>query len=189
MLAYTEVIVTVKDDFEFVLSLVENFFEQEEVQNKFNLINQHEFTGWEIWFQIEFASFLQQHKNVSEIIREFGYSIDKRMSGYQKRMYIDFLIRKKRSSRSSYIALEIKQNQSAASCVKGMMADIQKIWKLKQSENDLRSMWCLGIYPTVTNEKIAEVIDKYSEAVGIDLPDRLIATKNISNTSFSFTLL
>lgn len=70
-----------------------------------------------------------------------------------------------------------------------MMSDIQKIWKLKQSENDLRSMWCLGIYPTVTNEKINEVIAKQSEAVGVDLPEKFIITKNIPNTSFSFTLL
>ncbi|MBA5760846.1 hypothetical protein H2O73_00710 [Vibrio sp. 404] len=178
-----------KGDFEFVLSLAEGFFEQEEVQKKFNLIKQHEFTGWEIWFQIEFASFLQQHEEVSETIREFGYSIDKRMSGHQERMYIDFLIRKKRSSRSSYIALEFKQNQSASSCVKGMMGDIQKIWKLKQSEDDLRSMWCLGIYPTATGKNVPEIISKQSELVGVELPDNLISTKEIPNTSFSFTLL
>lgn len=99
-----------KDDFEFVLNLTERFLEQEEVQNKFNLINQHEFTGWEIWFQIEFANFLQQHEDVSEIIREFGYSIDKRMSGHQKRMYIDFLIRKRGAL--VVVLLRLKSNRT-----------------------------------------------------------------------------
>ncbi|HDY7832572.1 TPA: hypothetical protein RQK25_004485 [Vibrio vulnificus] len=178
-----------KGDFEFVFGLAEEFFEQDEVQKKFKLINEHEFTGWEIWFQIEFASFLQQHDAVAEIIREFGYSIDRRMRGSQTRMHIDFLIRKIRSSRSSYIALEIKQNQSASSCVKGMMNDIQKIWKVKRSEDDLRSMWCLGIYPTVEDEKISQVIDKQSELAGVELPKNLIQTKKVPNTSFSFTLL
>jgi hypothetical protein len=178
-----------KGDFEFVLDLAEKFFVQDEVQKKFKLINEYEFTGWEIWFQIEFASFLQQHDAVSEIIREFGYSIDKRMRGSQTRMHIDFLIRKKRSSRSSYITLEVKQNQNASSCVKGMMNDIQKIWKLKKSEDDLRSMWCLGIYPTVEDENITQIIDKQSKLVGVELPKHLIQTKKIPNTSFSFTLL
>lgn len=178
-----------KNDFEFVLNLAEEFFGQDEVQSKFKLINEYEFSGWEIWFQIEFASFLQQHDAVAEIIREFGYSIDKRMRGNQSKMYIDFLIRKKRASRSSYIAIEIKQNQSASSCVKGMMSDIQKIWKVKRSEDDLRSMWCLGIYPTVDDEKIMQIIEKQSELVGVDLPEHLIKTKKVPSTNFSFTLL
>lgn len=178
-----------KGDFEFVLGLAEEFFEQSEIQKKFNLIKEREFTGWEIWFQIEFAAFLQEHSEVSEIIREFGYSIDRRMSGHQKTMYIDFLLRKRRSSRSSYIALEIKQNQSVSSCVKGMMADIQKVWKLKQSENDLRSMWCLGIYPTTDDEKISQVISTQMEAADIELPQNLIVTKEVPNTGYSFTLL
>lgn len=178
-----------KGDFEFLLDLVEEFFEQDEVQKKFKLIDQHEFTGWEVWFQIEFASFLQEHDKVAEIIREYGYSIDKRMRGSQTRMHIDFLIRKKHSSRNSYIALEVKQNQRASSCVKGMMNDIQKIWKLKRSEDDLRSMWCLGIYPTIEDEKISQLIDKQSDLAGVELPQNLIQTKKVPNTNFSFTLL
>ncbi|KNC68089.1 hypothetical protein [Pseudoalteromonas ardens] len=178
-----------KGDFEFLLGLVEEFFGQDEIQNKLNLLNQYEFTGWEIWFQVEFASFLLQHDAVAEMIREYPYSADRRMRGSQTRMHIDFLIRKKRSLRGSYIALEVKQNQSASSCVKGMMNDIHKVWKVKRSEDDLRSMWCLGIYPTVDDEKISQVIDKQSEAAGIELPEHLIQTKQVPNTCFSFTLL
>lgn len=178
-----------KEDFNFVLNLADEFFAQKEVQKKFQLINEHDITGWEIWFQIEFTNFLNKHRDVSEIIREQGYTIDKRTSGKQKSMYIDLLFRKRNCAKDRYIAVEIKQNQSASLCIKGMIDDIRKIWKLKQSEDDLRSMWCLGIYPTIDNDKITELIEKYTDNTDVELNGSLIGTRKIPATVFSYTLL
>ncbi|MBF4249410.1 hypothetical protein EA004_31295, partial [Vibrio anguillarum] len=71
-------------------------------------------------------------------------------------------IRKKHAALDQYIALEIKQNLSVSSCIRGMMEDVCKVWLVKNSEDDLRSMWCLGIHPTIDDDELFIQIDDYA---------------------------
>ncbi len=107
----------VKNDFQFIKDLAVDFFGQQHISERLNLIESNKLTGWEIWLQVEFAMFLETQLLVDEWIREFQYSMDRRISKNQKFMAIDFLIRKKHARLDQYIALEIKQNLSAASCI------------------------------------------------------------------------
>ncbi|MGR5209723.1 hypothetical protein ACPV4A_04200 [Vibrio rotiferianus] len=178
-----------KRDFDFVRELVEEFFKQKHIQKRFKHIEDNKITGWEIWFQIEFSVFIDSHILVSQWDREFPYSIDRRSARHRKNMLIDFVIRKKHAALDQYIALEIKQNLSVSSCIRGMMEDICKVWLVKSSEDDLRSMWCLGIHPTIDDDELFIQIDDYANEFGIALPKSCIMSQNIKGTNLSFTLL
>ena len=62
-----------KDDLNFLKELANDFFQQTEIVNKLNQFIENQIKGWEIWLQVEFAVFLFNHPNVSEIEREKRY--------------------------------------------------------------------------------------------------------------------
>ena len=178
-----------KRDFEFIRELIGEFFDQKHIRNRLKHIEDNVITGWEIWLQIEFSVFIDSHFYVSQWDREFPYSIDRRSARHRKNMLIDFIIRKKHAALEQYIALEIKQNLNVSACIRGMMEDVCKIWLVKRSEDDLRSMWCLGVHPTVEENVLFTQIESYAEEFGIALPKNCIMTSNIKGTNFSYTLL
>ena len=177
-----------KRDFEFVLELTTEFFSQEYIAQRMALIQSKEISGWEIWLQVEFAMFLEEHISVEEWLREFQYSMDMRSSKKQTYMAIDFLVRKKRARLGQYIAIEIKQNKSPASCINGMMKDVCKISLVKGSEDDIRSMWSLGIHPFLPQNEVESLVNKYADEYNVELATNCIQSKHIENTNFSFTI-
>ncbi|EFX28128.1 hypothetical protein EC5905_0134 [Escherichia coli 5905] len=42
-------------DFDHLSTLLHLFFEREDICQKLNIIDQNNITGWEVWFQVEFA--------------------------------------------------------------------------------------------------------------------------------------
>ncbi|ATD64711.1 hypothetical protein ACFPVS_04740 [Neisseria weixii] len=122
---------TLKKDFEFLKEVLTEFCERQEFIDRLNTIEKTEITGWEIWLQVEFALFLQEHKRVAEWKREIRHSLDMRKSDYWNNASIDFYIRQKQAR--SFIPLEIKQNRNASSCIKSMSDDIKKFRNIKNS--------------------------------------------------------
>jgi hypothetical protein len=45
-------------DSAYILDILEQFFKDKEIKKKFQIIQNSNITGWEIWLQIEFAYFL-----------------------------------------------------------------------------------------------------------------------------------
>jgi hypothetical protein len=177
-----------KRDFEFIVDLAAEFFTKEHIVQRMTLIQSKDISGWEIWVQVEFAMFLEEHIDVDEWIREFQYSMDMRSSKNQKYMAIDFLVRKRRARLGQYIAIEIKQNKSAASCINGMMKDVCKIGLVKGSEDDIRTMWSLGIHQSLPNKELVNLVNSYADEYEVQLAPNCIKTEVIGNTNFSFTV-
>lgn len=174
-----------KDDLEFLTNLAEEFFTQADIVNKLNQFIEKQVKGWEIWLQVEFALFLFNHPNVSEIEREKRYELDKRMSKDKETCSIDFLIRQK--YKQSSIPLEIKQHENASHCIRYMLKDIEKYEKVKGSSTTTgRSLWCLGVHPTVEEDYLTKLINenKFRE-----INPEYVFSKNIEGTDFSFTLI
>lgn len=139
---------TAKQDGEFTLKLVKGFFKQKDIIKKlifFNKYKEDRIRGWEIWWQIEFALYLEKHKDVSEWYREYPYDCDGRKTD-KKKLIIDFLLRKKHCDTKSYIGLELKQAWRFSETIDKMFKDIDKIDLMKFSEDDLRSLWNVGVY-------------------------------------------
>ncbi|RLA07689.1 MAG: hypothetical protein DRQ51_05315 [Gammaproteobacteria bacterium] len=141
---------TVKQDGEFVLSLVKDFFKQKDIVEKLKLFNNlkeedDRIRGWETWWQVEFALYLDRHKKVAEWGRECSYDCDKRKTD-KNSATIDFWLRKKNCDTSSFIGIEFKQAWSFSKTIREMLNDIDKICAIRDSDDDLRSLWNVGVY-------------------------------------------
>ncbi|AYO02929.1 hypothetical protein ACEWBT_21660 [Vibrio parahaemolyticus] len=180
---------TTKTDFQFTLALAQDFFKQPEIQQRLQLITQRDITGWEIWFQVEFACFIDEHEEIDEWYREWQYTVDRRRTKTRQYMAIDFAFRRKRTSKDWYIALEVKQSLNATQCIHNMFKDVDKVWLMKSSEDDLRSIWCLGIHPTTSQNDLQSMVEKYSGQYGFELDAKRIHHEEIEDTAWSFTLL
>lgn len=175
-------------DFEFVKELVDEFFNQTNIIVRLKLISQKEITGWEIWLQVEFAIFLDEHSNIARWDREYTYSVDGRKNKNRSLIAVDFTFRKKNSSTYRYIALEMKQNKSASSCIRAMMNDIHKLLSIKRSVDDIRSIWNLGVHLYEEPDVIYEKVRKHERYFKLRLIDNCIASDRIKDTHFSYTL-
>ena len=82
-------------DFLYLGELVEEFFHQRRVGKAFSIIENNGITGREVWFQVEFASFLSQHSTEPEWWREWPVEFDGRIEKEHLFCRPDFIIRKK----------------------------------------------------------------------------------------------
>lgn len=148
-------------DFEHLSELLAMFFGRREIQDKLNIIAEREITGWEVWLQIEFSSMLSSTEH--EWWREQKLEYDYRQNKERLHFRPDFLLRKKGWTTGYYLALEFKQNNSATACVKNMIADIKKVGQMRKSQENLRSVWAVGItrQSDITRERLNELTDRY----------------------------
>ena len=179
----------VKKDYEFVVETVDSFFNQSHIRKRMKLIEDNYITGWEIWIQVEFAMFLDKQTSIGGWEREFQYNTDHRKKNSGSHMAIDFIFRKTNSKLDRFIALEIKQNLNVSSCIRGMMEDIGKISLVKSSEDDIRSMWNLGIHSFIDIDELKNTINNYAEKYQVDLADNHFYTQKIKTTNLAFTII
>ncbi|PSU23177.1 hypothetical protein [Photobacterium kishitanii] len=177
-----------KRDFDFIATLVAAFFQQRHIKKRLELIESKLITGWEVWLQVEFSVFLEAQLEVAYWEREFQYSIDRRKARHREYMAIDFVLRKKNATRGQYIALEVKQNSSVKSCIRGVMKDIHKVALIKGSYDDLRSMWTLGIHPNIDEETLLDIVYEYAEFFDVGLISDCVVTQPIGMTKLAYTL-
>lgn len=174
-----------KEDFEFVLQLAQEFFDQDTIVEKLKAFSDYQIKGWEIWFQVEFALFLQAHSLVAEVDREKKFKMDLRKSKDKMTCSIDFFIRQKYKHTS--IPLELKQGTKAASCIRHMLMDITKFEKIRCTNFPTsRSLWCLGVHVSVSDDSIKKIIH---ENKVFEMNIDYVKTFEIQGTEYSFTLL
>ena len=149
-------------DQEYILDIAAKFFKEKEIKKKFQIIQSSNITGWEIWLQIEFAYFLNGFDDQPEWYREFSYEYDRRKEKIKLKLKPDFLIRKKGWKLDEYMALEFKQDVKPVSCLKKMLLDLDKYSKVRKSNDDIKSVWTLGIFYT---EDIGSTEDKFSKVL------------------------
>lgn len=175
-------------DFEYLSSLVESFFSQRRIGRSLAIIEDHEITGWEVWFQIEFANFLSQHDSLPEWWREWPVKLDRRKEKGRTFCRPDFIIRKKGWRQESYAALEVKQHPDAAACFANMRKDIEKISKVKVSSLDIRTFWVLGIHKRKPKAELRELILSSFESAGMDPPDTNLTIRFIPGSNYAYSM-
>lgn len=174
------------NDFEFMKSLTVDFFKKKSIKDTIAIIEESEIKGWEKWLQIEFSKFINDRENISAWDRECRYALDKRSSKNKSACSVDFSVKQKH--KQSWLAIELKQINSAASCIKSMHTDILKIYKIKGSQDDIRTIWCIGVHYHEDDLKIKSIIAKYSTFHEIKLNHDHMMTKKIGKTKYAFTL-
>ncbi|MDK2124377.1 hypothetical protein [Parachitinimonas caeni] len=172
-------------DFDYLCTLIHEFFSQEYIPQRFKVINDYNITGWEIWFQVEFSHFLASHISEPEWWREYKLGFDRRSEKNRLHFRPDFLIRKKGWRVDAYAVLEVKQNPSMVSCITNMQKDMEKVSKMKRSEIDMRSFWALGIFKANPEDDLKIIAGEYFP----ESPSRLIKAEHIENTNFAYLLV
>lgn len=175
-------------DFEYMHTLLEDFFKGSNIRSALQVIAEQAITGWEVWFQVEFARFLAEHGSEPVWEREYAVQYDWRKEKHRYYFKPDFIIRKKHWALERYIALEIKQHSQLGNCLTNMVTDLAKVARIRKSELDVRSIWAVGIFPTEDEVDVSAMIQTKLEGVGETYyPDRAI-TERIRKTPFSYAL-
>lgn len=177
------------DDFQYISTLTKEFFSRRTFRAALNVIRDYEISGWEIWFQVEFARFLAEHEDQPEWQREARFEFDYRRERYSSFLKPDFIIRKKGTALDRYIALEIKQHVQIGNCLTNMVSDLSKVSRIRRSAIDLRSYWALGIFRADDDDDIEGAIE--NKLIEYDLPIHwgLMTHGKIGKTGFSYALM
>lgn len=59
-------------DFGYMYTLLEDFFKRSNIRSALRVIADQTITGWEVWFQVEFARFLAEHESEPEWGHEYA---------------------------------------------------------------------------------------------------------------------
>ncbi len=174
-------------DLEFITTLAEGFFGQRTIRRTLRVISEQEISGWEKWLQVEFAAYIHDHDDVKAWGRETPYSTDRRIERAREKCAVDFIIHQK--YKQSHLALEIKQVNSVGRCARAMVGDILKMFAIRQSEFDIRSVWCLGVHARSSQAEVLRELSYHADALGLDLDPGLVASRAIGQTGYSFSII
>lgn len=174
-------------DLEFLEDIATEFFAQRSIRRTLQVISDQSISGWEKWIQVEFATFIHDHDNVKAWSRETPYATDQRIEKARSRCAVDFIIHQKH--KQSHLALEIKQVKSVSRCARAMVEDIVKMWTIRKSEFDIRSVWCLGIHQAAPEAEVLRKLNYHADELNVNLSPSLIVTKAIGRTGYSFSLI
>lgn len=140
-------------DFEFIVSIIEDFVSQKQIKNRLAMIINESIKDWEKWLQLELEFFLRTRENVSDVKRETSYVCDLRRRMQQFSMFIDLKFRRKYTPVDTYIMVELKCALSGSALVRKMNNDIDKVNSMLPSWDDGRSFWCIGFYTATKDRK------------------------------------
>ncbi len=171
-------------DFNYIFELVDEFFADDHIQNRFSIINDWDISGWEVWLQIEFSHFLATHLSNPEWHREIPIEYDRRKEKNKYFFKPDFIIRKKGWRIDTYSAIEIKQHPNAASCIRNMNKDVERISKMKTSQLNMRSLWLLGIFKANKEDALNDMVNEYIT----DNQSTYVTTNFIGDTGFAYVM-
>ncbi|WP_288357019.1 hypothetical protein [uncultured Pseudomonas sp.] len=177
-----------RTDFDFVSSILEEFFDRRKLRNSLSIIHDQEITGWEVWIQIELANFLSEHITMPQWCRELPLEFDYRREKTKWHFKPDFILRKKGWRLDQYVALEIKQHHQAGNCITNMIADLAKVAKMRKSEIYLKSAWALGIFHTSPDTDALAAIEAKLVDAGLEYHESVVLVKKIRGTPFTFAL-
>lgn len=181
-------------DFQYVRDRVDEFFGRRGVQRALNLIDDLGITGWEKWWQVEFASWLSEHDQISEWVMEEIFNTDLRCKTDKNSIAIDLGFRMKGFSTKEMLFLELKQNSDWRRCIENMLFDVEKVYSAqKYSVSNglmIRNFFVVGVYPTADSSKKAvhDYIKRRCEDLDIPLEQEHLYTKFVAQSPFSVTV-
>lgn len=176
-------------DFDFTFDVLASFFKRAKVQRALQSIEDMEVTGWEKWWQIELALYMDEHPDVAEWDMEEPFFTDRRTSAQKDFVAVDLCFRRKKQSSDSLIFLELKQDVDWRRCVNNMMRDAEKIYSCQSRSHSgaaIRNFFVAGVHPSEAKAEVRDYILDRAEKLEIDVD--LVDSKFIPNTNFSVTL-
>lgn len=177
-------------DFWFTVDLLAQFFSRKRIQATLAGIWDTGVTGWEKWWQIEFAMFLSEHDDIAEWNMEEEFHTDLRTGTAKDYMAIDICFRRKGFAANHYIFLELKQDEDWKRCIGNMLNDAEKFSASKVRSIDgkqVRSFWLVGVHPGDSKADVHDHIEQATERRDVDWS--LMETRFIGGTPLAFTVV
>jgi hypothetical protein len=163
---------TFLEDMRVVRELMNDFLSKSHIQKGLKQISEVGITGWEKWWQVELAIFLDEHPGIKEWDMEHEFEVDRRTSGGD-RLYVDVGFTMNGWS-NEYVFLELKQNSDYKKCIDQMFKDAEKFECLKKKSIDgvaKRSVFVVGLFKKYDMEYIFEYFESTMEHYGFDFED------------------
>ena len=183
-----------RNDFYYVAEHIDAFFNKGGVIRKLQLIESHEITGWEKWWQIEFVTWLAETDSIGEWVMEEKFYTDGRRRLEKDTVSIDIGFRLKGYSRDEMVFLELKQNMEMELCINKMISDAEKVFFAQERSIEegikRRNIFNVGVYPRgdLTKKSIHDYIENRTEDAEIEVERECIFTKFIKNTDLCVTV-
>ncbi len=179
------------DGLEYTYRLFEDFFSRKRIQRSFAMIDEVNVSGWEKWWQIEFALFLSDDDDIAEWDMEVEFHTDLRKEKKKNYIAIDVSFRPKGLAKDKFIFLELKQNKDYVTCLRNMLLDAEKVFNSHSKSLDgvkIRDFFVVGMYPSVEKKKITDCLMEIQKDYDVEVEKTEIKTKFIPNTDYSFTI-
>ena len=176
-------------DFNYIEKIFTNFFHRQKIQSTLSFFDKHGITGWEKYFQLEFARHLEDYEDNPEWWIESSLEFDRRMEKVKTLLRPDLLLRKKGWKSETYSIIEMKQKDNCSICVSEMVRDLNKVYKVKSSELEIRNIIAIGVHKRSDKSIIKKDIIKKLGQFDWDTDDMIIKIYHIPNTSYGYTLI
>ena len=181
-------------DFLFTRDHISQFFDRGAVRGALDLISEVGITGWEKWWQVEFATWLAENDGIGDWVMEEKFLTDLRRNGKKDSVAIDIGFRLKGFSTKEMLFVELKQNPNWQQCIKNMLLDIEKVGSAQtysvENKFMIRNFFVVGVYPTgnTTKKDVHDYIQNRADEREISVEREHIFTKFIQGTLFSVTM-
>lgn len=181
-------------DFSYVRDRINEFFGRRGVQRALDLIDELEITGWEKWWQVEFAAWLADHDQIGEWVMEEVFNTDLRRKTDKNSISIDLGFRMKGFSTKEMLFLELKQNNDWRRCIENMLFDVEKVYSAqKYSVSNglmIRNFFVVGVYPTgeATKKDVHDYVQRRAEELDIPIEREHLHTKFVTDSPYSVTM-
>jgi hypothetical protein len=181
-------------DFSFVQDRINEFFDRGTVRRALDLLDEVGITGWEKWWQVEFAAWLSDHDHIAEWVMEEVFLTDLRKKTQKNSIAIDIGFRMKGFSTKEMLFLELKQNNDWKRCIENMLVDVDKVETSQTySESNrlmIRNFFVVGVYPTgdTTKKDVHAYVEGRAAELDIPLDKAHIFTKFVKDSPFSVTV-
>lgn len=164
-----------KDNLDKIGTVILNFFESKRIKTSLDSIYELGITGWEKWWQTEFALYLANNENIAEWDMEHPFDTDRRTNLSQEYMALDIGFRMKNHSKNEWYFVELKQDDDYKPCIDRMCKDGIKVFSARKKSFDglgIKYIACAGVFKTGNESGILEYAENKIEQIlvprGID---------------------
>ena len=136
-----------KSDMKIVRSMMNGFISQPHIKKGLKQISEIGITGWEKWWQVELAIYIDEYPNIEEWDIEHAFEVDGRKF-QNTTLLVDFGFTMK-GWNNQYVFIELKQNEDFKRCIDNMFKDAEKYEALKsKSKNGVskRNVFVVGLF-------------------------------------------
>jgi hypothetical protein len=164
---------TVGQELQRISEVLVEFARSKRVQDSLTRFLEADVTGWEKWWQMELAIFLDSSEKIAEWDMEHPFDTDRRTSLKQNRMTLDIGFRMKRHASDSWYFVELKQDNDYQKLLQRMGKDIEKVFSARTRSFDglkVRYIACAGIFADQDDayEEVIEYAESLMESLGAE---------------------